>query len=284
MIWELQCQLDRVFEEVVVDFLECSGSMGVSMDVDGVVVSVRGYFAQETPRSELEIQLRLALAAVDAPVDGIVLRWKLLPDCDWGEAWKESYHPLPIGHRLLVVPSWLEPALDNTRLVIRMDPQMAFGSGTHATTRGCLEFLEALGETRALGRVLDMGTGSGILAIWAALLGAERVIATDLDPIAVETANRNCSVNGVAACVEVIESEAVPSGPFGTIVANILAKVLIQVAPQLVAALALGGRLILSGILREQVHEVQMAFAQQGQKLVQMREIEEWAVLVLEAA
>lgn len=282
MVFELRIMLERVFEEVVVDFLEHAGSMGVSMDVGGERGTVTGFFAEDVDQSGLEIRLRLALAEVDAPVDSWDLTWKLLPDCDWAEAWKEFYHPLPIGHKLLILPSWYEIPEDNQRIIIRMDPEMAFGSGTHATTRGCLELLEECAEARPLGRVLDMGTGSGILAIWAALLGAGQVIATDLDPVAVETATRNCHQNGIVVGVEMVHTQEVPSGPFQTIVANILASVLIGVASRLVAVLAPGGRLILSGILREQALDVQRAFEGQGVGLLHMRLFEEWAVLVME--
>ncbi len=283
MIWELRIQIERTFETIVSQFLETTDSMGVAMDVDGAIATLTGYFSQECQQHELEIQLRLALAAHNAENGRCSFTWKLLPDCDWGEAWKADYHPLPIGQRLLVVPSWLDPPPENQRLIIRMDPEMAFGSGTHATTRGCLELLEEISQQQPLGDLLDMGTGSGILAIWAALLGAHSVTATDLDPIATETASRNCHLNGVGDRVKVIETDAVPQGCFQTIVANILALVLIDLAPRLTSTLAPGGSLVLSGILHDQAQSVHNAFAKQGLELLQKRKIDEWSLLVLQS-
>ncbi|MBF0438342.1 MAG: 50S ribosomal protein L11 methyltransferase [Magnetococcales bacterium] len=283
MIWELRLKLERTYEEIVEDFLSGEGSMGVSMAVDGTSAIVTGFFAEDVDRSGLEIRFRLILAAAGVELESGDLTWKLLPDCDWGEAWKAYYQPVPVGRRLLILPSWQDPPLGHGRLVIRMDPEMAFGSGTHATTQGCLELLEETAETRPLGQVLDMGSGSGILSIGAVLLGAEGVMATDLDPIAVETTGRNCQLNGMGDRVKVVEASEVPPGPFQTIVANILARILMESACALVSALAGSGRLILSGILKEQAREVQMAFEGEGVKLVEMRLMgEEWVVLVLD--
>ncbi|MBF0296404.1 MAG: 50S ribosomal protein L11 methyltransferase [Magnetococcales bacterium] len=278
MVWELRIGVDRAFEEVAEEWLTEAGSMGVARDVDGPVATLTGYFAgDEAEHGDMEIRLRLVLAAAGAGECAVT--WRDLPDRDWAEAWKESYHPFPVGRGLLIVPTWLDPPPGEGRRVIRMDPEMAFGSGSHATTRGCLELLEELALERPLGLTLDMGTGSGILAIGAVLLGADRVIATDTDPVAVETAMRNCAGNGVAGRVEVRECGEVPAGPFATVVANILATVLIGVAPALAAALTPGGRVVLSGILREQADEVAKAFAQEGLQKVQWRGIEEWVVL-----
>ncbi|MBF0614636.1 MAG: 50S ribosomal protein L11 methyltransferase [Magnetococcales bacterium] len=281
MTWELQLHVEMAFEEVVADCLLTEGSMGVSTAVAQDRLLMSGYFAPEADRHGIEIRLMLALAAVGWVNDASGVVWRWLEERDWSESWKESYHPLAIGQGLLILPSWLPVPLGEERRVLRMDPEMAFGSGTHATTRGCLELLEVLAAERPLGRVLDMGTGSGVLAIWAALLGAEHVVATDLDPVAVETAQRNGQLNGVAERLAVIESAEVPSGRYGTIVANILAAVLLQTAPALAAALKPGGALILSGILRDQARDVQLAYEGEGLILQRTLLLEEWAVLLL---
>lgn len=282
MTWELRVMVDRPWDEPVAEWLADEGSMGVSTGLTGERLLVTGFFEDTVDRDDLEIRLRLSLAAHDVALDGGAVAWRDLPDTDWAEAWKVDYQPLQVGKRLWIVPSWLAlPADEPERLVIRMDPEMAFGSGTHATTRGCLELLEDLAATRPLGRVLDMGSGSGILAIWAALLGAESVLGTDLDPVAVETARRNVEANGVAGRVELVERADVPEGRFETGVANILASVLLENAARLVAAMAPGGWLILSGILREQAREIQLAFEGEGTRLERSLFIEEWAVLLL---
>nr|CAX84070.1 Ribosomal protein L11 methyltransferase [uncultured bacterium] len=282
MIWELRLSLERGFEEAAAGQLAEEGSMGVSTLLEGERLLVTGHFDADVDRRGVEIRLLLALAAAGwegDPSSAVV--WRPLEERDWAEAWKESYHPLPVGQRLLVVPSWLEPPESGERLVLRMDPEMAFGSGAHATTRGCLELLEEVAGQKGLGRVLDLGTGSGVLAIWAAMLGADGVVATDLDPVAVETAERNARLNGVAGRVTVVESALVPAGRYRTIVANILASVLLELAPGLAAALAPGGSLILAGILREQAREVQLVFEGEGVRLDRTLFLDEWAVLLL---
>ncbi|MBF0271424.1 MAG: 50S ribosomal protein L11 methyltransferase [Magnetococcales bacterium] len=281
MTWELRVLVERAFEESVADHLTAEGSMGVSATVAGDRLLVTGYFDPEVDRTGVEIRLLLVLAAAGWVAEEQAVTWRFLAEQDWAEAWKESYTSLPVGKGLLIVPSWLEEPADSGRRVLRMDPEMAFGSGTHATTRGCLELLEEVAGQKPLGRVLDMGCGSGVLGIWAAMLGAEGVVGTDLDPVAVETAQRNARLNGVGERLEIIECAQVPDGPFQTIVANILASVLLSAVVPLVAALAPGGSLILSGVLREQAREVQLAFEGEGVRLDRTLFIEEWAVLLL---
>ncbi|MBF0189875.1 MAG: 50S ribosomal protein L11 methyltransferase [Magnetococcales bacterium] len=281
MTWELRVLVERAFEESVADHLTAEGSMGVSATVAGDRLLVTGYFDPEVDRTGVEIRLLLVLAAAGWVAEAQAVTWRFLAEQDWAEAWKESYTPLPVGKGLLIVPSWLDEPIDSGRRVLRMDPEMAFGSGTHATTRGCLELLEAVAGQKPLGRVLDMGCGSGVLGIWAVMLGAEGVVGTDLDPVAVETAQRNARLNGVAERLEIVECAQVPEGQFQTIVANILASVLLSAVAPLVAALAPGGSLILSGILREQAREVQLAFEGEGVRLDRTLFIEEWAVLLL---
>ncbi|MEO5347250.1 MAG: 50S ribosomal protein L11 methyltransferase [Magnetococcus sp. YQC-9] len=282
MTWELRLLLDRPWDELAAEWLADEGSMGVATTLTGERLAVAGYFEEGVDRDGLEIRLRLMFASEGGQIEAGALEWRDLPDADWAEAWKVDYQPLKVGRRLWIVPTWLErPEEEPERLLIRMDPEMAFGSGTHATTRGCLELLEELAGVRPLGRVLDMGCGSGVLAIWAALLGAERVLATDLDPVAVETALRNVAINGVSGRVEIAERADVPQGRYETVVANILASVLLENAGSLVAALASGGRLILSGILREQAHAVVLAFEGEGARLERTLYLEEWAVLLL---
>lgn len=281
MTWELRLFVERTFEDLVADCMLAGGSMGVSTEVAGDRLRMSGFFPAPVDRHELEVRLLLTLAAEGWTNDGQEPpEWRWLEERDWAEAWKESYQPVPVGQGLLILPSWLPEPIGEARRVLRMDPEMAFGSGTHATTRGCLELLEELSGQRALGRVLDMGTGSGVLAIWAAMLGAVRVVGTDLDPVAVETAQRNAQMNGVADRVEIIESASVPSGRYWTVVANILASVLLSSASALAAVLEPGGALILAGILREQAREVQLAYEGEGLVLERTLFLEEWAVLL----
>ncbi|MBF0195843.1 MAG: 50S ribosomal protein L11 methyltransferase, partial [Magnetococcales bacterium] len=210
----------------------------------------------------------------------ISILWHKVEEKDWANSWKEHAKAIPTGERLLILPSWIEDNPDLSRKIIRMDPEMAFGSGSHETTRGCLEALERISDNGALGSVLDMGTGSGILAIGAVLLGADTVTAVDNDPIAVETAFKNCKINKVENNINLLQSSTPPPGPFVAVVANILAVVLVDIRDSLVGVLAPGGSLVLSGILVEQADEVINAYEKCGLVKVDTLPIGEWVTLV----
>lgn len=199
-------------------------------------------------------------------------------DEDWAENWKRFYHPLEVGRRLVVCPSWeaFEPRPD--QLVITLDPGSAFGTGYHWTTRLCLEFLEE--ESLRGGPMLDLGTGSGILAIAAARLGVAPLVAIDNDPVAVKVAQENAAINGLDFPVQLGESPA--GGPFRLVTANLIARVLVELASALGECLAPGGRLICGGIIQERRDEVVEALEGVGLKLVSEKAQEDWVSLLLE--
>ncbi len=166
---------------------------------------------------------------------------------DWATAWKQYFKPQKIGERFVVKPTWEEYAAAPNDVVIQIDPGMAFGTGLHATTRLCL-----LGLERHLfpgATVTDVGTGSGILAVGAILLGAASAVAVDNDPLAVRIAQENVDLNGVADRVRVYEAAEPPPGAYDFVVANILAHVIIALSAGLFQATKPGGMLIASGIL-----------------------------------
>lgn len=197
---------------------------------------------------------------------------------DWANNWKAYFKPLPVGRKLLIKPSW-EPVPPGTdRLIVEIDPGMAFGSGTHPTTELCLAALE---EQYPAGKaVFDIGTGSGILAVAAARLGAATVTAVDIDPVAVRTARENAARNGVEEVVnfrlggiEVIE----PDAKAEIIVANIIADVIIAIAGPVRQRLRPGGVCIVSGIIRERCPEVKAALTAAGFTGIDCRWSGEWA-------
>jgi ribosomal protein L11 methyltransferase len=181
-------------------------------------------------------------------------------DQDWSESWKRDLAAFAIG-RIFVRPSWIAAAPAPGAVEVVLDPGMAFGTGTHPTTALCLSAMDRLLSDSPCVHVLDVGTGSGLLAIAAAKLGAARVVATDVDPVALRVAEENARRNGVAP--ELATPDAV-SGSFGIIVANILANTLVALAPELAARLEPGGTLLLSGILADQEAEVRAAYVAQG--------------------
>lgn len=208
---------------------------------------------------------------------------RTLDDEDWENVWKQYYHIQHIGERTVIVPSWqsYEPAPGN--IVLSLDPGMAFGTGLHPTTRLCLSLLErfcAPGQ-----RLLDVGTGSGILAIAAAKHAVSSVLARDIDMRAVEIARENSALNHVDQCIVVECGALVPEHEqYDVVVANIIAGVLIDGATALASALMPSGVLIASGILVEREHEVIAVFESAGLAIQERHQEDEWIALVCRLA
>ncbi len=186
---------------------------------------------------------------------------RAIPDQDWVQATQAQFTPIPVGRRLWITPSWhlpedggaarVRPSVDGRHAIV-LDPGLAFGTGSHPTTRLCLEWLD--GHLRGGERVVDYGCGSGILAIAAARLGAARICAIDIDPQALESTRSNARVNGVT--LDVRSTAAARPEPADVVLANILANPLRLLAPLLSALVAPGGRLVLAGLLDRQAAEI----------------------------
>ena len=186
---------------------------------------------------------------------------ELLEDKDWERAWMDHYHPMRFGHRLWVVPSWTPPPQPEA-VNLLLDPGLAFGTGTHATTALCLEWLDSLDLHHKT--VMDYGCGSGILAIAALLLGADTAYAVDNDPQALTATLDNAQRNQVDERLRVLAPAEIPVDFLATVdvvVANILARPLIALAPRLLACLRPGGAIALSGLIGSQCEEVQATYA-----------------------
>jgi ribosomal protein L11 methyltransferase len=227
-------------------------------------------------------------------------QFKLIEEVNWGEAWKKNYKPVAIGERLLVVPAWLEmpeeaPGFSGVaRLAIRIDPGMAFGTGTHPTTQLCLEILEGMllsGEyaNRSDIDVIDLGCGTAILATAAIKLGARRGLGVDIDPDAVSAARQNALVNGVAEQLDLgfgslaeIRAGVYRLQKAHLVLANILAKVIARLLDEGLGELTTpDGCLVLSGILEEQAGEVEAAVKRNGLRLVESRQSADWVAMVV---
>lgn len=213
----------------------------------------------------------LALFEADVERQGLLeqlqLLWKQslpeyqfedIADQDWERSWMDNFQPMRFGQRLWIVPSWHE-APEPEAVNLLLDPGLAFGTGTHPTTALCLEWLD--GQQLHDLQVIDFGCGSGILAIAALLLGAQRVTGTDIDPQALEASRDNAQRNQLAdERLPLYLPEDMPSEPADLLVANILAGPLVSLAPQLTALVKPGGRIALSGILAEQTDEILAAY------------------------
>lgn len=204
---------------------------------------------------------------------------------DWANAWKEFFHVTHIGKRIVIRPSWRDYTPRDGEVVIELDPGMAFGTGLHPTTRMCLEQLESYARPGM--RVLDVGTGSGILAIAAAKLGAASVYGIDNSSVAVESATENIAVNGLKDRVSIAlgtldeAGAARLAGQFDLVLANIIARVIGSIAPQLAQVLKPGGLLISSGIIEERRHEAEQPLLAAGLQLLAEAKIDDWITLML---
>jgi ribosomal protein L11 methyltransferase len=222
----------------------------------------------------------------------------VLREEDWAHAWKKFYKPMRIGRHVVLKPSWEEFLPEPDDLVVELDPGMAFGTGLHPTTRLCVAALEQ--TVRPGDRVLDIGTGSGVLSIVAAKLGAAEIVATDIDPIAVDVTRENVEINGLTLLSHAapqgtidVRLESVPAGMAGhfqIIVANILAEVIAGLFDTkydnvpLLEPLAADGTMILSGIIEERAFLVEDAAARHGLEIVRREQEGDWLVLFVQRA
>jgi ribosomal protein L11 methyltransferase len=212
------------------------------------------------------------------------LQWKAVRQQNWQHSWKRFIKPRRVGKSFWVTPPWLEPPKFRRRHVITIEPGMAFGTGTHATTRSCMEFLEGVAGRIDAKKfsILDVGTGSGILAIAAALLGAAEIRAVDNDPVALQVALENLRANRVAdrVCVSGAKLSALRR-KFDVVVANLTAETIVELAGDLQKKVAARGFLILSGILHPKAGIITRAFAGRF-RVIKRKRSREWVTLLLQ--
>lgn len=202
---------------------------------------------------------------------------------DWAEAWKKHYTIVHIGKRIVIKPSWLDYTPRDSEVIVELDPGMAFGTGLHPTTRMCLQAVEQRMRLGTLTRILDVGTGSGILSIAAAKLGAASILALDTDPIAVEAAQKNAAINRVTDLLRVERGTidaARDRAAYDLVFANILAEVVTELAPALAASLRPSGVVIASGILDFKTDGVVDALHRAGFSISEKLQEEDWVTLI----
>ncbi|WP_050615823.1 50S ribosomal protein L11 methyltransferase [Bacillus testis] len=200
---------------------------------------------------------------------------------EWATAWKKYYHPVKISERFTIVPTWEEyEPVSSDELIIELDPGMAFGTGTHPTTVMCIQALESI--VKEGDKVVDVGTGSGVLSIAAAMLGAAHVEALDLDEVAVRSAKLNIKLNKVQNVVDVSQNNLLDgvNGVQDVVVANILAEVIMRFTDDVAEALKPGGYFISSGIIQPKKNDVKEALQSSGFEIVETIEMEDWVAFI----
>jgi ribosomal protein L11 methyltransferase len=264
-------------QEAATKILMDLGCNGVALEGEGERIT--GYLPSD---DRLETSLRRVKAALamlpTIGVEGVdeEITVRFVKEEDWANAWKAYFKPIRVGRHLIVTPPWEDPQAGERDRVVVIDPGMAFGTGNHPTTQLCLAALEDYVIAGA--EVADIGTGSGILAIAAAKLGASKIFATDIEPLAVQIAARNAVENKIS----LETSEGLPVGQqFDVIVSNILANVLIEMADDLAAMTKPGGVLIASGIIDTRENDVRLYLEGAGFTCIETRTSGEWVALIL---
>jgi ribosomal protein L11 methyltransferase len=288
MEWlEVSVTVENEAAEAVAEVLSRYAHRGVAIEAgaegwNAGPVIVRAYLPADEQLQANKRRVKESLGHLDQlrPVSKPTFRF--VAEEDWTEAWKARLTVMHVGRRIVVRPSWLDYEPAPQEIVIQLDPGMAFGTGLHPTTQMCLEALEELVRPRA--EVLDMGTGSGILAIAAARLGAGRVVALDNDPVAVRVAHDNVAINGMQNVVDIVRgSLAEAPGDYDLVVVNILAQVIAEMMQGgLAASVRPGGRLVAAGILIGQESEVVAAMERQGLARIERQQREDWVCLAAE--
>jgi len=290
-VWyELHFLVPREWEEIVSTWLVEYTARGVACFPQGALTEVVAYCAAASETDTLRTLICGRWEQFCA-ADGLRVPLQVHADSvseqDWAESWKAHFHATRVGRRLVVKPSWEQwPPPDQPEvarpddLLLEIDPQMAFGTGIHATTQLCLEALEQ--HLRTQERVADVGTGSGILAIAAVRLGAREVEAWEMDPVAVPVAAENLQRNAVSEVCILCEGDALEglSGVFDLLLANVHTAFLLQIIPRLPGLLTPEGRAILSGTTETSAQTVTEALAAAGLELVEKRSRGEWLALI----
>ena len=293
---EVLLQVDGESAEAITEILQRYGHQGVVMEQIGIPpdrwdetevpapeqLRLRAYFPADDTADEKRLQLEQALAHMNMMYPMPQPQYAFVNEDDWAEAWKAHYKPLRLGKNILIRPQWIELKTNDKDIEIALDPGMAFGTGTHPTTQLCLEALEDVVQPGV--QVLDLGCGSGILSIACAKLNAQHVLALDIDPIAVkathENAIQNQVVNNITTQVGSLETIRTSARRFDLVVVNILAKVILQLCTDgLGDVVRPGGKAIFSGIIDEQVSEVEDALRNSGLVPTKQRQQGDWVMI-----
>ncbi|MFM5889082.1 MAG: 50S ribosomal protein L11 methyltransferase [Dolichospermum sp.] len=289
--WEINIISNPDLEDTIYWRLENFGTRGTAVEIKDHNLLVKAYlpsFQAELPDLQ-QLSSSLGEDAISVGFPPPVLNWHLIDEEDWSSSWKQHWQPEEIGDRFLINPAWLPLPTTTDRLIILLDPGVAFGTGNHATTQLCLESLEMhfsnIAENQKPSTIADIGCGSGILGVGAILLGATKVYAVDNDPLAVKSTFSNCTLNHIPPdCLIPLEGSVntvrtTIDQPVDGIVCNILADVIIQLLPEMTAITKSSTWGIFSGILIGQSKAVANTLEQNGWIVTNIHEKKEWCCL-----
>jgi ribosomal protein L11 methyltransferase len=285
--WEIQVLCDAPLEETVFWRLEKFGCRGTSSQIKGTSCLMAAYLPQQQAQL-LDLSALYLLMRQDALCLGLnppVVQWNLIDEEDWASSWKVHWKPQEIGDRFLINPAWL-PKPESDRIIVQLEPGVAFGTGDHPTTQLCLEALEMrLGENPQEIAIADIGCGSGILSVGALLLGAKKAYAVDTDPLAVKATQENIVLNHLNPEQLIVAEGSVPKlgeivpEPVDGLVCNILAEVIIDIIPQWQPLVKQSTWGILSGILLEQAKPVADTLEENGWIVAALWKRQDWCCL-----
>src|SRR5882672_2163805 len=286
--WQLTLPASADSEDALTNFLWELGALGVvEEEIPGLPPRLRAFFAESMSSTRLLAAVQdyqASLRSLGFAVESHATEITPLLDEAWASAWQQSFPAREVGRRLLVLPPWIEPPPGSDRSTVIIEPGRAFGTGHHGTTEGCLVLLEEALAATPNASTLDIGTGTGILAVAALKLGAPTVLAIDVDPDAVSATQVNAGRNGCAGLtVRLAEPEEV-AGRFPLVLANLLTHTHLTLASQYARLVAPGGSLVLGGMLQEEDSRVSLALAAAGFTTRSRLALEGWASLRLEAA
>lgn len=287
--WEIQVFCDPNAEDLVFWRLTDFGCKGTSSERESHTTNILKAYLPQQRAKLLDLSALALLLKQDALCAGLPipdLEWQLIEEEDWSSSWKQYWQPQMVGDRFLINPAWLPLPKKSDRLIIRLDPGVAFGTGTHATTQLCLEALEMrLDGTAESVRLADIGCGSGILSVGAVLLGAAQVYAVDIDPLAVETTRISTQMNKIPEH-QIVAAEGslstlieMAKEPVDGIVCNIIAEVIVDLIPQMGAIAKPETWGILSGILLDQVKPVADTLEENGWIVATLWRRTDWCCL-----
>ncbi len=275
--YEFTIKIPSVFKEALIQRISDSRCLGI-VEQDDVITA---YFPETIDSKMIEHELAIMEALLEKgfKTGSLTFTKRLIPEQDWNETWKKDFHSIDVGAHFTVLPPWEVPHKGRINIVI--DPAMAFGTGHHETTRSCLKLMDKYAPKANMDRFLDLGTGTGILAIAAVKLGYRSVTGIDTDRLAVEAARKNIELNKVGNLDIREGSISNEKDTYDFITANIISGVLVDLAPLLASHLKPHGLAVLSGILIGQDEEVIEAMTRAGLKLVERYLDGKWVSLVM---